>query len=136
MANENTLQEFLKPQTPITEETNNKTLVDNNKKEEKNVKGSFAQSKLADDSSVPISQVSTLNDKLFEGLTFVVIGFNDEDSYVAETIIAMGGQVVSSTFSGIPDYGVVPKCGATLKHTVNEIVTDLFIVSFLSHTPR
>ncbi|XP_029032844.2 DNA topoisomerase 2-binding protein 1 isoform X2 [Osmia bicornis bicornis] len=127
VANENTLQEFLKPQTPITEETNNKTLVDNNKKEEKNVKGSFAQSKLADDSSVPISQVSTLNDKLFEGLTFVVIGFNDEDSYVAETIIAMGGQVVSSTFSGIPDYGVVPKCGATLKHTVNEIVTDLFI---------
>lgn len=59
----------------------------------------------------------------------MVIGFNDEDSYVAETIIAMGGQVVSSTFTGIPDYGVVPKCGATLKHTVNEIVTDLFIVS-------
>lgn len=67
VANEDTLQEFLKPHTPIAEETNDKTLVDNNKKKEKNVKRSFAQSKLADDSAVPISQVSTLNDKLFEG---------------------------------------------------------------------
>ena len=40
----------------------------------------------------------------------------------------MNGKVVSTTFAGIPDYGVVPKCGAPLKHTVNEIVTDLFIV--------
>lgn len=63
------------------------------------------------------------------GLTFVVIGFSDEDSFVAETIAAMNGKVVSSTFAGIPDYGVVPKCGAPLKYTVNEIVTDLFIVS-------
>lgn len=63
------------------------------------------------------------------GLTFVVIGFSDEDNFVAETIAAMNGKVVSSTFAGIPDYGVVPKCGAPLKHTVNEIVTDLFIVS-------
>nr|XP_012145489.1 PREDICTED: DNA topoisomerase 2-binding protein 1 [Megachile rotundata]XP_012145498.1 PREDICTED: DNA topoisomerase 2-binding protein 1 [Megachile rotundata] len=130
--NEKTLQEFTKPKTPTTEDTNDKTLVDDNKKEDKRTKTpstsvSVKNKCLADDSAVPISQMSTLNDKLFEGLTFVVIGFNDEDSYVAETIIAMGGQVVSSTFSGIPDYGVVPKCGASLKHTVNEIVTDLFI---------
>lgn len=62
------------------------------------------------------------------GLTFVVTGFSDEDSYVAKTIAAMNGKVVSSTFTGIPDYGVVPQCGAPLKHTVNEIITDLFIV--------
>lgn len=62
-------------------------------------------------------------------MTFVVTGFNEEDNFVVETIMAMNGKVVSSTFAGIPDYGVVPKCGAPLKHTVNEIVTDLFIVS-------
>ena len=57
-----------------------------------------------------------------------MIGFSEEDSYVAESIVVMGGKVVSTTFAGVPDYGVVPKCGAPLKHTVNEIVTDLFIV--------
>lgn len=62
-------------------------------------------------------------------MTFVVTGFSEEDGFVAETIATMNGKVVSTTFAGIPDYGVVPKCGAPLKHTVNEIVTDLFIVS-------
>lgn len=45
--------------------------------------------------------------------------------------MTFGGHVVSNTYTGIPDYGVVPVDGAPLKHTVNEIVTDLFIVSIL-----
>lgn len=129
--NNKTMQEFLKPHT-VLGENNDVTLIDNQKNQGKDLKESITSSTeqnkySADDSAVPFSQTSTLNDRLFEGLTFVVIGFSDEDSFVAETIAAMNGKVVSSTFAGIPDYGVVPKCGAPLKHTVNEIVTDLFI---------
>ncbi|XP_033326690.2 mutagen-sensitive 101 [Megalopta genalis] len=129
--NDTSIQEFLKPHTPVKDD-NEKTLVYNRNSQIKSMKGTVSfgatESKYsADDSAVPISQTSTLNDRLFEGLTFVVVGFSEEDGYVAETIAAMGGQVVSSMFAGIPDYGVVPKCGAVLKHTVNEIVTDLFI---------
>ncbi|KOC70830.1 DNA topoisomerase 2-binding protein 1-A [Habropoda laboriosa] len=131
--NDKTVEEFLKPRTPVSEKSNDKALVDDRKSQEKCLKDSItptrAQSKYrADDSSVPLSQTSTLNTRLFEGLTFVVTGFSDEENYVAETITAMGGKVVPGTFAGVPDYGVVPKCGAPLKHTVNEIVTDLFIV--------
>ncbi|OAD60789.1 DNA topoisomerase 2-binding protein 1-A [Eufriesea mexicana] len=124
--------EFLKPHTPVSEINSDKTLITDRKSEGKcfpafETNKSEQSKYLGDDSAVPISQISTLNDRLFEGLTFVVTGFSDEDSYVAETIAAMNGKVVSSTFAGIPDYGVVPQCGAPLKHTVNEIVTNLFI---------
>ncbi|XP_076160180.1 mutagen-sensitive 101 isoform X1 [Ptiloglossa arizonensis] len=129
--NDKTIQEFLKPHTPVVEENHEETVIDR-KSQGKQLRNTLtpqtSQRKYsADDSAVPISQVSSLNDRLFEGHTFVVIGFSEEESYVAGTIMAMGGQVVSSTFAGIPDYGVVPKCGALLKHTVNEIVTDLYI---------
>lgn len=60
---------------------------------------------------------------------FVVAGFDSEDNHVEETIVMLGGRLVSRTYSGVPDYGVVPVLGAPLKHTVNEVVNDLFIVS-------
>ncbi|XP_071855891.1 mutagen-sensitive 101 [Bombus fervidus] len=123
--NDKTMQEFLKPDTRVSGEDNVKTLVDDHESKKKCLKESITFA--ADDTAVPINQTSTMNDRLFEGLTFVVTGFNEEDNFVVETIMAMNGKVVSSTFAGIPDYGVVPKCGAPLKHTVNEIVTDLFI---------
>lgn len=67
---------------------------------------------------------------MYAGLTFVVTGFDEEDKNGhEETIVTLGGHLVSKTYSGIPDYGVVPVQGACLKYTVNEIVTDLFIVS-------
>ncbi|RLU18231.1 hypothetical protein DMN91_008587 [Ooceraea biroi] len=82
---------------------------------------------LGNESNVPASQSCTVNEKLLTGLTFVVIGFDTETIHPAETIEMLGGRVVSKAYSGIPDYGVVPLHGAPLKHTVNEIVTDLFI---------
>jgi len=48
----------------------------------------------------------------------------------------LGGHVVPKIYSGIPDYGVVPVHGAPLKYTVNEIVTDLFIVGIISFLLR
>ena len=40
----------------------------------------------------------------------------------------MSGLIVSRTYTGIPDFGVVPFSGAVLKTAVNEIVTEYFIV--------
>jgi len=60
-----------------------------------------------------------------------VAGFDSEDNHVEETIIMLGGCLISKTCSDIPDYGVVPVDGAPLKYTVNEIVNDLFIVGIL-----
>ncbi|KAF3420403.1 hypothetical protein E2986_06198 [Frieseomelitta varia] len=128
--NDKTIQEFLKPHTPISDKNNDETIIDERKSQRKYLKESVTplQNRYStNDSEIPISQTSAVNDKLFEGLTFVVTGFSEEDGFVAETIATMNGKVVSTTFAGIPDYGVVPKCGAPLKHTVNEIVTDLFI---------
>lgn len=59
-----------------------------------------------------------------------MIGF-ENDNHTEEMITMLGGRLVSETYSGVPDYGVVPVDGAPLKHTVNEIITDLFIVSIL-----
>ncbi|XP_060831032.1 DNA topoisomerase 2-binding protein 1-like [Bombus pascuorum] len=74
-----------------------------------------------------------INDKLFEGLTFVILGFNDMYSYVAASIVAMNGRIVPGTFVNIPDYAIVPKYGIPLKCVVKEIVTDLFIVDCIKH---
>ncbi|KAL0125656.1 hypothetical protein PUN28_004619 [Cardiocondyla obscurior] len=78
------------------------------------------------DNTVLHSQSVTVNEKFFKDLTFVVTEF-DEDNQIMETIVMLGGHIVPKTYSGIPDYGVVPVHGASLQHTVNEIVNDLFI---------
>jgi len=65
-----------------------------------------------------------------------VAGFDDEDNHI-ETIVMLGGRLASRTYSGIPDYGIVPVYGAPLKYTVNEIVNDLFIVGiFYTFSPH
>ncbi|XP_012528474.1 DNA topoisomerase 2-binding protein 1 isoform X2 [Monomorium pharaonis] len=82
---------------------------------------------IENDNTVLLSQSCTVNEQLLKGLTFVVAGFDSEDNHVEETIVMLGGHLVSRTYNSIPDYGVVPMHGAPLQHTVNEIVNDLFI---------
>ncbi|XP_023248158.1 DNA topoisomerase 2-binding protein 1 [Copidosoma floridanum] len=80
------------------------------------------------DSAIPVSQESYISQKIFRGLIFLISGFEDEEyTQVVAQIHGLGGKIVSQNYSGIPDYGIVPKFGAELKHTVGEIVTDLFI---------
>lgn len=68
------------------------------------------------------------------GLTFLLFGFEGEDELdLYGNIETLGGQLVPNSFKGIPDFAVVPLYGVQLKHTVNEIVTDLFIVSDSNH---
>ncbi|XP_066593898.1 DNA topoisomerase 2-binding protein 1 [Prorops nasuta] len=83
--------------------------------------------------SMPTESQDTISRTIFEGLTFLLADFDKEMySSLLTTINELGGKVVSTAFSDVPDYGVVPLNGATLKHTVNEIVTDLFIKDCLN----
>lgn len=60
-------------------------------------------------------------------------GFQREEYHHLEMRIrAMGGEIVSRSYPGIPDFGVVPFCGGIFRGSVNEIVTDMFIVSISS----
>lgn len=70
--NDKTIQEFLKPHTPISDKNNDKTIIDEKKSQGKYLKESVTpvQGRYStNDSEIPISQTSTLNDKLFEGNT-------------------------------------------------------------------
>ncbi|KAK0078812.1 hypothetical protein PV325_002080 [Microctonus aethiopoides] len=82
----------------------------------------------ANDSEVPLSQPYTMSEQFFTGLTFLVLGFDDEENALAiGNIDGLGGRIVTNSYSGVPDYGVVPITGAQLRHTVSEIVTNLYI---------
>ncbi|XP_023318938.1 DNA topoisomerase 2-binding protein 1-A isoform X3 [Trichogramma pretiosum] len=81
-----------------------------------------------DDSAIPVSQDTANGEMIFQGLVFVIFGYEGvELATITSTIKELGGKVVKKHYSGIPDYGVVPKFGAELMYTVNEIVTELFI---------
>ncbi|XP_043282964.1 DNA topoisomerase 2-binding protein 1 [Venturia canescens] len=81
----------------------------------------------SNDSAVPYSQ-STTSEKMFEGKTFLITGFDSEEaSIIMENVVELGGRLVFNSRTRVPDYGVVPLLGAVLKDKVNEIVTELFI---------
>ncbi|XP_044585283.1 DNA topoisomerase 2-binding protein 1-A isoform X2 [Cotesia glomerata] len=92
-------------------------------------------SKLATRSLASVSQNSESNvtqstapEQIFDRLVFLVIGYDDEEFHqVSATLQAVGGKVVPSSYKGIPDFAIVPVSGATVKHTVSEIVTPLYI---------
>lgn len=70
------MQEFLKPHI-VLGENNDVTLIDNQKNQGKDLKESITSSTeqnkySADDSAVPFSQTSTLNDRLFEGNIIII----------------------------------------------------------------
>lgn len=132
----NIVQQYLQKSTtnrtiPIIPPENSTSLSDSSK----SVKNSESETSKANNttrrdsennSEVPFSQ--TMTEQIFEGLTFRVAGFNDEEgSIVQANITELGGRLVGNSFAGIPDYGIVPLTGVTFKHTVNELVTNLFI---------
>ncbi|XP_015595302.1 DNA topoisomerase 2-binding protein 1-A isoform X2 [Cephus cinctus] len=132
VASDKTLQHFLEPHNATLTRENEKAAASSNTinhsnslyKKEYNTK----KDEPCNDNTIPLSQESEANDKLFEGLTFILSGFEEFDMMNFTSIIeALSGKIVPKSFLGIPDFGVVPVLGATLKHTVNEIVTDLYI---------
>ncbi|CAG9818278.1 unnamed protein product [Phaedon cochleariae] len=75
------------------------------------------------------TQDDTVNDKIFENKKFVLLGFEEEEyQELKERIQGFCGELVPKSFKGIPDYAVVPIFNKTeVRHTVTEIVNDLFI---------
>ncbi|KAK0170882.1 hypothetical protein PV328_008673 [Microctonus aethiopoides] len=82
----------------------------------------------ANDNEVPLSQPCIMSEQLSTGLTFLVLGFYDEENALTiRNIVGLDGRIVTNSYSGAPDYGVVPITGAQLRHTNSEIVTNLYI---------
>ncbi|KAF7995978.1 hypothetical protein HCN44_008733 [Aphidius gifuensis] len=80
-----------------------------------------------DMSEIPFSQTSD-SERIFEGITFLTVGLeSEENESIIANISSLGGKIVATNFSGVPDYGVVPLEGVILKHAVNEIVTNLWV---------
>ncbi|XP_014482988.1 PREDICTED: DNA topoisomerase 2-binding protein 1-A isoform X2 [Dinoponera quadriceps] len=127
-ARNSTVQEFARPRTPEGKDQENHNSM-TNETCPKSIISATMQTKDPGNSDILLVGQDCMVDKnLFQGLTFVVTGFdNNEDGNPEDTIVTLSGRVVSNSYTGIPDYGVVPVQGAPLKHTVNEIVTDLFI---------
>ncbi|XP_043474546.1 DNA topoisomerase 2-binding protein 1-A isoform X2 [Leptopilina heterotoma] len=109
----------------ITKDTNEKLMKTQNTTSQS---ASFRNKTRENESLVPLSQTDTVVGKIFEDQNFILSGFEREDyQHLEIRIRAMGGEIVSRSYSGIPDYGVVPFCGGIFHGTVNEIVTDMFI---------
>ncbi|XP_071442261.1 DNA topoisomerase 2-binding protein 1-A [Hetaerina americana] len=76
---------------------------------------------------------TALTGKLFDGLKFVVAGFDgdpdneDASEEIRQLLGELGGQVMLRRFRGIPDYGIVPVEGGQLPCTVGEVVTPLWL---------
>ncbi|KAF6207561.1 hypothetical protein GE061_016008 [Apolygus lucorum] len=62
----------------------------------------------------------------FQGLIFLVIGFDDPTTII-ESIFAVGGKVESSHFQGVADYAVIPLEGISTQSTATEVVTSLWV---------
>ncbi|XP_050511327.1 DNA topoisomerase 2-binding protein 1 isoform X1 [Diabrotica virgifera virgifera] len=81
-------------------------------------------------SSMSVTQdAETEVSRIFEHSKFLIVGFDDEEfAELKKSITDLGGDVVSKSYKGIPDYAVVPMFNKNeLHHTASEIVNELFI---------
>lgn len=126
------VEEFLKPYSFGSDKKEQETFKENiprpsmKNNQQLSVSVTLQNRESGNNSSVPFSQEGQESTaRIFNGFTFIVTGFSDDE--IQDCIITLGGEVVSSAYAGIPDFGIVPLSGASLRHAVNEIVTDLFI---------
>ncbi|KAH3704143.1 hypothetical protein DPMN_079198 [Dreissena polymorpha] len=68
-------------------------------------------------------------DKIFAGKMFVLYGFDEEGIPALTAYIKEGGGVVLQTSDRrIPDYAIVPMDGFPVDRTVNNIVTNTWMM--------
>uniref|UniRef100_A0A1B6MMW4 BRCT domain-containing protein n=1 Tax=Graphocephala atropunctata TaxID=36148 RepID=A0A1B6MMW4_9HEMI len=64
----------------------------------------------------------------FQGLEFLIAGFNSEiTSKLEAAIVEEGGRVVAPTFTGIADYAIVPVQATIPNITAVDVVTNLWV---------
>ncbi|CAL8293832.1 unnamed protein product [Lota lota] len=66
---------------------------------------------------------------LFTGKRFRLLGFGSEaDAQLALLVLENGGKVLTGRTRAVADYGVVPLLGCEVEATVDEVVTDTWLV--------
>lgn len=74
-------------------------------------------------------QDSTLQDGLFSGKTFLLVGFGAEaEAHLSMLVTEQGGRVLTGSTRVVADYAVVPLLGCSVEATVDEVVTDTWLV--------
>ena len=69
-------------------------------------------------------------DCIFQRKTFLIMGFEKEaEDSLRELIEERKGKVLSMASRVVPDCGIVPILGFPLTRTVNEVVTNAWLVS-------
>lgn len=64
-----------------------------------------------------------------EGHVFVIDGFEKKEiKHMGDVIKSLGGKIITEDYTGVPEFAVVPIFGVESRHTVREVVTDIFIV--------
>ena len=65
----------------------------------------------------------------FTGKRFRLLGFDsEEDAQLALLVMENGGKVLTGRTRAVADYGVVPLLGCEVEATVDEVVTDTWLV--------
>lgn len=74
-------------------------------------------------------QDSTLQETLFSGKTFLLVGFGAEaEAQLSMLVIQQGGKVLMGSTRVVADYAVVPLLGCPVEATVDEVITDTWLV--------
>lgn len=74
-------------------------------------------------------QDSLLQGGLFPGKSFLLVGFGSEaEAQLSMLVKEQGGKVLTGRNRVIADFAVVPQLGCTVEATVDEVVTDTWLV--------
>ncbi|MEQ2202489.1 hypothetical protein XENOCAPTIV_003155 [Xenoophorus captivus] len=74
-------------------------------------------------------QDSLLQDGLFSGRSFLLVGFGSEaEAQLSMLVKEQGGKVLMGRSRVVADFAVVPQLGCTVEATVDEVVTDTWLV--------
>lgn len=77
------------------------------------------------DSTLPEGSVAGL----FNGKRFLLVGFGTEaEAQLSLLVIENGGRVLTGHSRIVADYAVVPLLGCSVEATVDEVVTDTWLV--------
>lgn len=72
---------------------------------------------------------SLLQDGLFSGRSFLLVGFDSEaEAQLSILVKEQGGKVLMSRHRAVADFAVVPQLGCAVEATVDEVVTDTWLV--------
>lgn len=66
---------------------------------------------------------------MFTGKRFLLVGFGAEaEAQLSTLVVENYGKVLSGRFRGVADYAIVPLLGCEVEATVDEVVTDTWLV--------